>query len=478
MNDRLTSSSISPWSVFWIVSTAVFLVSVDVTMLYAVFPALRWAFPEASSADLSWVMNAYTLVFAALLVPAGRLADQYGCKHMFLLGLIMFLIGSFGCGLAMHVATLIAMRAVQGAGAALLFPASLSILLATFPANKRAIAVSAWGAVSGVAGALGPSLGSFLADRFSWPWAFFLNLPLGMIMLWRGWRLLNESRVSKRGEPIDVVGIALLLLGIGSITFGLVQSEAFGWMSQRVTLAIAGGLVTLGVFIVWARTVRAPAIDLSLFQDQTYCYINLASMCFAMSFAMMFFQTFLFTTSVWSYSLTQAGLAGSLGPLLVVPIAIMSGRFATRAGHKLLLVTGSLISTAASIWFALVPSINADYMHAWLPGTILTGLGVGMVMPSLSAAAVTHLPSARFGVGSAVNQAIRQMGTVLGVALTVTITGNAMLDLAEFHTLCYLQIALGLATAILCVPVDTRPRVLAPTPGHAAAALILQWSTE
>lgn len=470
MNGTLTpalqapASSISPWPVFWIASVAVFLVSIDVTVLYAAFPALRQAFPEAGSAYLSWVLNAYTLVFGALLVPAGRFADLRGRKRTFLLGLAMFLGGSLGCGLAGHIATLIAMRAVQGAGAALLLPASLSILLAAFHSSKRAIAVSLWGAVSGVAGALGPSLGSFLVDRFGWPWAFFINLPLGTIALWRGWRILDESRDPERGAPIDVIGVVLLILGVGSITFGLVQSEAVGWTSPMVALAIAGGLLTLVAFVAWERTVRVPTIDLSLFQDRTYCYINLASLCFAIGFAMMFLQTFLFTTGVWSYSLTRAGLAGSLGPLLVVPTAIVCGRFAARAGHKLLLVAGSLISTAASIWFALVPGVNPEYVLTWLPGTLLTGLGVGMVMPSLSAAAVAHLPLARFGVGSAVNQAVRQMGAVLGVAVTVAITGNARLSLAEFHTLCYLQIALGLATAILCAPVDTRPGAPVPAP--------------
>ncbi|MEX3960429.1 MFS transporter [Trinickia sp. EG282A] len=460
------SNSISPWPVFCIASLAVFLVSIDVTVLYAAFPALRRVFAEAGSVDISWVLNAYTLVFAALLVPAGRLADLRGRKRTFLLGLAVFLGGSFGCGIAGHVEILCAMRAVQGAGAALLLPASLSILLAAFPASKRAIAVSLWGAVSGVAGALGPSLGSFLVDRFGWPWAFFLNLPLGAIALWRGWRILDESHDPERGAPIDVMGVVMLILGVGAIAFGLVHSEAVGWTSPLVKLAIAGGLGMLVAFVAWARTVRAPAIDLSLFQDRTYCYINLASLCFAIGFAMMFFQTFLFTTGVWSYSLTRAGLAGSPGPLLVVPTAIVCGRFAARAGHKLLLVTGSLISTAASIWFALVPGAHPDYVHAWLPGALLTGLGVGMVMPSLSAAAVAHLPPTRFGVGSAVNQAVRQVGSVLGVALTVAITGDAMVHLAEFHTLCYLQIALGLATAMLCAPVDTRPRALAPAAAH------------
>lgn len=455
---KSSSSTTSPWPVFWIASVAVFLVSIDVTVLYAAFPALRLAFPDTGSADLSWVLNAYTLLFAALLVPAGRLADLRGRKHMFLLGLGMFLGGSLGCGLASHIATLIAMRAAQGAGAALLLPASLSILLAAFPASKRAVAVSLWGAVSGLAGALGPSVGSFLVDNFGWPWAFFLNLPLGIFALWRGWRILDESRDPERGAPLDVVGIVLLILGVGAITFGLVQSEAVGWAAPIVTQSIVGGLVTMVAFFVWARTVRAPAIDLSLFQDRTYCYINLASLFYAIGFAMMFFQTFLFTTGIWSYSLTQAGLAGSPGPLLVVPTAIVCGRFAARAGHKLLLVTGSLITTVASVWFALVPGVNPDYVHSWLPGALLTGLGVGMVMPSLSAAAVAHLPPARFGVGSAVNQSVRQMGAVFGVALTVAITGHTTLSLAAFRTLCYLQIGFGLATALLCAPVDTRPR--------------------
>jgi EmrB/QacA subfamily drug resistance transporter len=458
---QVQPSSISPWSVFGITSAAVFLVSIDVTVLYAAFPALRQAFPEAGSADLSWILNAYTLVFAALLVPAGRFADLRGRKRTFLLGLALFLGSSLGCGLAGNVTMLIVMRAAQGAGAALLLPSSLSILLAAFPASKRAIAVSAWGAVSGVAGALGPSLGSFLVDHFGWPWAFFLNLPLGAIALLRGWRLLTESRDPERGSPIDVIGILLLILGVGSITFGLVQSEEFGWASPTVALAIPGGLATLLVFVAWARRARFPAIDLSLFQDRTYCYINLATLCFAIGFAMMFFQTFLFTTGIWSYSLTRAGLVGSVGPLLVVPTAIICGRFAARKGHRALLVYGSLVSTAASIWFALVPGINPDFLYTWLPGALLSGLGVGMVMPSLSGAAVAHLPPARFGVGSAVNQSIRQMGSVFGVALTIAITGKSMVDLATFHTLCYLQIVLGLATAILCAPVDTRSRVLA-----------------
>ena len=448
----------SSWVVFRIACIAVFLVSIDVTVLYAAFPALRHAFADVTPEDLSWVLNGYTIVYAALLVPAGRFADLRGRKRTFLIGLSIFLIASLCCGLAVNIAMLIAMRALQAVGAALLLPASLSIVLAAFPATQRAVAVALWGAVSGLAGAVGPSLGSFLIDRLGWPWAFFLNLPFGGFALWRGAQLLDESRDLERGARIDWLGVLLLIVGVGAIALGLVRSEANGWTSPKVTIAIAGGLLAIGLFVVWAKHARSPAIDLSLFRDRTYRYINVAGLCFSVGFAMMFFQNFLFTTGIWHYSLSQAGLAASPGPLLVIPTAILCGRFAARAGHKWLLIGGNLISMLAAIWFSLVPGNDPAYVQTWLPGALLTGLGVGMVMPSISAAAVMHLPPARFGVGGAVNQAVRQTGAVLGVALTVAIAGRADFQLGQFHTLCHIQIVLAAATALLCVPVNTKPR--------------------
>src|ERR1043165_6281389 len=221
----------SPWPIFRVASIAVFLVSIDATVLYAAFPALRRAFSDATAADLSWVLNAYTVVYAALLVPAGRLADLHGRKRMFVAGLGLFLLASLGCGLSGDVGALIAMRALQAVGAALLLPASLSIVLAAFPVERRAIAVSLWGAVSGLAAAVGPSLGAFLVDRWGWPWAFVLNLPLGGYAIWRGARLLDESRRPELGARLDLVGVALIIAGIGALALGVVRSEARGWSS-------------------------------------------------------------------------------------------------------------------------------------------------------------------------------------------------------------------------------------------------------
>ena len=194
----------SPWQVFRIASIAVFLVSIDATVLYAAFPALRGAFAGATAADLSWVLNAYTVVYAALLVPAGRVADLRGRRRMFLVGLGVFLVASLCCGLAGSVETLIAMRAVQAVGAALLLPASLSIVLAAFPVERRAVVVSLWGAVAALASAVGPSLGSFLVDRWGWPWAFFLNLPPGLWAIWRGARLLDAAERERRAQAAQV----------------------------------------------------------------------------------------------------------------------------------------------------------------------------------------------------------------------------------------------------------------------------------
>lgn len=211
----------SPWPVFWVASVATFLVSLDTTMLFAAFDPLRSAFPSATAADLSWVLNAYTVVYATMLIPAGGLADTHGRKRVFLIGVALFLASSAACGLASNVAWLVTARAIQAVGAALLTPASLSIVLAAFGQTQRAVVVSLWGAVGGLAGAIGPSAGSFVIDHFGWPWAFYINLPIGGLALWRGTSLLTESVKSDERRRVDGVGMALLMLAVGAVTLAI-----------------------------------------------------------------------------------------------------------------------------------------------------------------------------------------------------------------------------------------------------------------
>lgn len=447
----------SPWPVFWISSVAVFLVSMDGTMLFAAFPALRAAFASASAADLSWVLNAYTVVYAATLIPAGGLADAHGRKRVFMVGVTLFLAASAACGLSGNVATLIVARALQAVGAALLTPASLSIVLAAFPASRRAMAVSSWGAVGGLAAAMGPSLGTFVVAKFGWPWAFFLNLPIGAISLWRGALLLQESARHATRRRIDVVGMVLMIVAVGAIALAIVQSQSPHWSRSEIAVAAGTGAVALVAFVLWSRTASAPLIEPALFEHRTYRYVNAATLVFGIAFAMMFFGFFFFMNGIWHYSLPRAGVAIAPGPLTVIPIAVITGRLAGRFGHRPFLVGGALVYACASLWFLTMPGTTPAYATHWLPGLFLSGIGVGMVLPSLSGAAVARLPASHYAVGSAVNQATRQIGAVLGVAVTVMLLGHAALRLADFHVFYGTHIALALLTAALCLPVQTRP---------------------
>jgi len=466
----INSQPLSPWRTFSVACIAIFLVSIDATVLYAGFPALRAGFAGVGAPELSWVLNAYTVVYAALLAPAGRLADLYGRKRMFVLGVGLFLVASLGCGLSSHISELIGSRILQAIGAALLLPASLSIVLAAFPIEKRAVVVSLWGAVGGLAAALGPSVGSWLIEQWGWQWAFFINLPLGAISLIRGARGFTESRNVQNGAPLDWVGVTLLATGVGALALGLIRSETLGWSSPTVLAVFGLAIVALGLFIPWARHKTAPAIDLTLFDNATYRFVNLATLSFGTAFAMMFFNFFLFMTEIWKYPISKAGLAATPGPLLVVPVSILAGRFAGRFGHRPVLMTGAVLCATGGLWFYLVPGVDPDFLRAWLPGMILTGIGTGMVLPQLSAASVARLEPRRFGVGSAVNQAVRQIGAVLGVALTVVLVGHASPGLGDFKSVFLVQIALMLLTGVLCVWVDTRPR-RQPAANPAAANL-------
>ncbi len=448
----------TPWPVFWIASVAVFLVSLDTTMLFAAFRSIQAGFAGTSAADMSWVLNAYTVVYAAMLIPAGGLADTHGRKKVFLLGVTLFLAASAACGLSGTVGWLIAARVAQAVGAAMLTPASLSIVLDAFPHSKRAVAVSLWGAVGGLAAAIGPSVGSFIVDAVGWQWAFYLNLPLGALSLWRGARLLKEAKKPDTHRKVDGVGMGLLMVGVGALALSIVQLQSPHWSATELGVVASLGAIALVGFVAWARVATAPLVDLALFQHRTYTLVNLATLAFGIAFSMMFFAFFFYMTEVWHYSLPQAGLAITPGPLLVIPFAIVTGRLAARMGHRPFLVGGGLVYACSGLWFLLVPGSEPAYLSHWLPGLLLSGMGVGLVLPSLSAAAVNRLPAAQYAVGSAVNQATRQIGSVLGVAITVLLLGHCGLTHASFVPLYVCHVALAVVTAGLCWGVDTRPR--------------------
>lgn len=318
--------------------------------------------------------------------------------------------------------------------------------------------ISLWGAVGGFAAAVGPSLGSWVAAQAGWPWAFFINVPVGLWALWQCRSHIEEAVKPTQRRRVDVVGLLLLMASVGAVALAIVESGSPAWTRAQIATVASVGLLAGIAFVQWARFHPAPLLDLSLFANATYRYVNAATLVFGTAFSMMFLGFFFFMTGVWHYSLPQAGLAVTPGPLLVIPTAIITGRLAGRLGHRPFLVAGSLLYACSGLWMLLVPGSQPDYLRDWLPGLLMSGVGVGLVLPSLAGAAVSRLPAEHYAVGAAFNQATRQIGGVLGVAITVGLLGHAGLVRTDFNWLYGLHTGLAVLTALLCMPVSTRPR--------------------
>jgi EmrB/QacA subfamily drug resistance transporter len=463
----VAQKSASPWAILGVTSLAVFAVMLDALVLFVAFPAIQRGFGAASGVQLSWVLNAYTIVYGALLVPMGRFADLAGRKRLFLAGAGIFTLASVLCGLAPSPAWLIAARVVQAAGGAMLTPTSLALTLAAFPQEQRAIAVTLWGAVGALAVVAGPPLGSLIVQTIGWPGIFFLNLPIGAAAVLLGRRIIRESRDETSGAFPDALGVVLLIVGAALLALGIVQSNAWGWGDRYVYGALAGGLVVLGAFIARSARVAAPALDLTLFRERTFRLANVAMFVFSVAFTAMFFGSIQFLTRVWGYTLVQAGLALMPGPLMVVVFAPIAGRIAAARGHRVLLVPGGLLYATGALVLALFGTSLPQFLAVWLPAMLLLGLGVALVMPVLSSAAVQSLPPAKLAVGSGVNQAIRQFGTVLGVSLTFALLGPAPEGAAPFSSIFLLMILGGLSVSLLSTGIDTRPARAVIEPGIA-----------
>jgi EmrB/QacA subfamily drug resistance transporter len=447
----------SPWRVLGITSLAVFAVLLDALVLFVAFPAIQGSFSAVSSAELSWVLNAYTIVYGALLVPAGRLADLVGRKKVFLAGATVFTAASVLCGLAFSPVWLIAMRVLQAIGGAMLTPTSLALTLAAFPQEKRAIAVTLWAAVGALAVVVGPPLGSAIVQTAGWPGIFYLNLPIGLATVWLGRTMIRESRDESSGAMPDALGILLLIAGAALVAFGIVQSEAWGWRNGYIVGSVVLGLVILGAFIGQSLRSPAPALDLTLFQNGNFRLANLALFIFSIAFTAMFFSFVFFLTRVWGYSLLQTGLAVTPGPLMVVIFAPIAGRIVSARGHRVLLVPGGLLYATGALLLVLVAGPQPQFLAVWLPAMLLIGLGVALVLPVLGSAAVQELPPAKLAVGSGVNQAIRQFATVLGVSLVFALLGRAPDTVTVFDRVFMLMITGGVLVSLIGLGINTKP---------------------
>ncbi len=447
----VTRPAHNPWIVLTSTSFAVFAVFLDTTILFVAFPSISRSFPSVSPSTMSWVLNGYTIVFAALLIPAGRLADRIGRRQVFLTAVVVFTVASMLCGIAPTAGLLIAARVIQAVGAAALVPASLAMVLQTFPKDKVPVAVAIWGAFGALAGAAGPTLGALVVENLGWRWAFYINLPVGIVSLVLGVKVLPEGRDANPGRLPDPLSIGLLIGGLGLAAYGIVHTDASGWTSGSFALTEIIAVTIVALFVVRCRQVANPLLDLNLFRSPSFRWANAGMFAYALGFNAMFLGNVLFLTNVWGYSIMRAGVAIAGGPIIVAITAPMFGKLASRIGQRALLLPGGLIWASGPLLLILRATTRPEYVSVYLPTIVLTGVGVSLCLPQLSSASVKDLPADLFGSGSAVNQAMRNLAATLGVAAVVAITaavtpGN---EIDAFRRVWWLIVASGITVTAL-----------------------------
>ena len=446
-----------------VLAIAVFMSSLDLFIVNLAFPYIGREYPGTTLSALSWVLNGYTIVFAAVLVPAGRWADRIGRRRAMTAGLVLFTAGSVLCGLAPGVGVLIAARVVQAAGAGIMVPASLSLLLAAVPPAGRAKAIGTWSALAALGAALGPVIGGSLV-QLSWRWVFWINIPVGLAAIALAARVVPESRDEHtRGRP-DLVGAVLLAVSVGLIALALVKVPGWGWGSASFLGLLAAAVASGFVMVLRSHRHHSPVIELGLLRSRMFSGTFAASILYYAGFGAFVLTWVEFLTGVWGYSAVRAGLAIAPGPLMVLPFArLVSPWLAAKLGGPgRVAVAGALVNALAqALWYAVLTT-EPHYLTRMLPVQLLGGAGVGLAIPSLIGAGSMALPPDRFGTGSGILNMARQIGTVLGVAGIIAILAGAGLGpVTLFRHTTILIAAFFLAAAVVAaVTITARPRPL------------------
>jgi EmrB/QacA subfamily drug resistance transporter len=409
-------------AVLLVATLAVFMAFLDVTIVNIAFTAIHRTFHTVTIADLSWVINAYNVVVAALLVPAGRLADRFGRRRMFFTGLGVFLAGSALCGAAPTAAVLVAARVLQASGAAMLIPSSLGLVLHEFPPARRAFATSVWAAAGAVAAATGPSLGGVLVQSTSWRWAFYLNFPVALALLPLS-RRLRESRDSEAREAPDMFGAALLAGAVGALALGIVKAPDWGWTSIRVIASWCAALLLLATLRRRSVSHPAPVLERAMLSIDSFRLAICGFFVFSTGMFALLLGNIMFLTQVWHYSLLQAGFGVTPGPLFAAAAAGAGGRLTQRVGPRAVALPALLLfAVACLIYRGAGPT--PDYLGDWLPAQVLSGTSIGLVFAGLTTASVMDLPPNRLATGTALESCFRQVGAVLGIAGLIAIVGT------------------------------------------------------
>jgi EmrB/QacA subfamily drug resistance transporter len=477
MLERLVTDENKKWWTLAAVSFGLFMIMLDNTVVNVALPSIQRDLGVGLS-ELEWIVSGYALTFAALMLIGGKLADAYGRRLVFVIGIVVFTVASLLCGLATSGTMLIAARVLQGSGAALMSPATLSIITATFPPRQRGTAVGIWAGVSALALAIGPLIGGLLTEHASWNWIFFVNVPVGLIGIGASFLLIDESR-DPTHDRLDLPGLATSAVGLFALTYGLIEANGYGWGSTRIVGAFVVAVVALVSFVVLERHQRSPMLDLTLFRNRTYVGANLVILLVALAMFGVFFFVSLYMQNVLGYSAVEAGAAFLPMTILIIIVAPIAGRVSDRLGSRGLMTAGMLLLAAQLFYFSRL-GLTATFWTL-LPGLVLGGFGMSMTMTPSTAAATRAVPVAKAGVGAAVLNALRQVGGSLGIALMGAIMAAKLTTpptpasfVAGFQDA--LMVSAGIAVAgaivaaILVRPHDTSHGAEEPEPVRSAEA--------
>ncbi len=421
MRARLFTAETRKWWTLVAVSFGLFMIMLDNTVVNVALPSIR-ADLGISISELEWVVNAYALTFGVLLLTGGKLADLLGRRRIFIAGLVVFTAASLWCGLAGGAASLIAARTVQGAGAALMNPATLSIITATFPVRRRGTAIGIWAGVSALALAIGPLVGGVLTERISWSWIFFVNVPVGVLGIVAARLFVDETRDTSRERRLDLPGLVTSAAGLFALTYGLVETNTHPWGSTRVFSLLAAAAVLLALFVVLELRQRVPMLDLSLFRHRTFSGANATMGLVGLAMFGVFFYNSLFLQNVLGYSAIKTGATFLPMTLLIMFVAPAAGKLTDRIGPRWLMGTGMTLLTGSLLLFGTLDARSSFWNI--LPGLVVGGLGMAITMAPTTSAAMSSVPIDKAGVGSAVINSMRQVGGSLGIAVMGTLVAT------------------------------------------------------
>jgi EmrB/QacA subfamily drug resistance transporter len=413
MRARIFAEENRKWLTLAAVAFGLFMIMLDNTVVNVALPSIQRDL-GADLSELEWIVTGYALTFAALMLIGGKLADAYGRRLVFVVGIVVFTGASLWCGLAASSEMLIAGRVVQGVGAALMNPATLSIIAATFAPHERGTAIGIWAGVSALALAIGPLVGGLITEHLDWSWIFFVNVPIGALGVAASFLLIDESR-DETHERLDLPGLATSGIGLFALTYGLIEANTYGWGSTRIVGAFAVAALALGAFVLLERHQRAPMLPLELFRNGTYTGSNLVVLLVALAMFGVFFFVSLYMQNILGYSAVQAGAAFLPMTVLIILVAPIAGRTSDRVGSRGLMTAGLLLIAAHLTYFSRLGP-DASYADL-LPAFLLGGVGMALTMTPSAAAATRAVPVDKAGVGSAVLNASRQVGGSVGIAL-------------------------------------------------------------